>query len=420
MPDVLPTSSIEIFFSYSHRDEELRKELENHLSLLWRQGVAKKWHDRRIGPGTEWAGQINSHLNSAQIILLLVSSDFLASQYCYDIEMRRALERHRNGEAYVIPIILRPVEWTGAPFSDLQCLPIDGKPVVLWPDRDQALAEVAKAITSLVDELNNGINPHARPTWFDNYEPRESHTERRRFSSWTKAPLWLYGGLGLVTLALVIGVFRGNWQKRTTGTDQTSQRSVSRDLTSEGNLNTKIEKPEKFAFAAGWSVALIGQSSKRTGKQIFGRALTELGFGAMEIKELDQQYVALETAARAQRIDYQNFETAKSELLVKVDRSLRTLGSQHTPAYVRFGHDLCALMLLLRFWEKLQTQNNLLSTVSDRLVSLQRSLKGVIVPTSLSEKILALRPSDLTNDTYRINATQALDELLRYFDMPPP
>ena len=93
MPDVLPTSSIEIFFSYSHKDEKLRDELDNHLSSLWRRGIAKKWHDRHIGPGTEWAGEIDAHLDSAQIILLLVTPDFLASNYC-NLEMKRALERH--------------------------------------------------------------------------------------------------------------------------------------------------------------------------------------------------------------------------------------------------------------------------------------------------------------------------------------
>ena len=108
---------IEVFYSYSHRDESLRDELEKHLSIPQRQGVIGNWHDRRIGGGNEWEGSIDDHLNSADVILLLISSDFLASDYCYDIEMSRAMERHEAGEARVIPVILRPVQWYGAPFG---------------------------------------------------------------------------------------------------------------------------------------------------------------------------------------------------------------------------------------------------------------------------------------------------------------
>ena len=98
---------IEVFISYSHKDEALREKLGTHLSLLKRQGVIDEWHDRRIGAGQEWAGAIDEHLNSAAVILLLVSADFVASDYCYDLEMTRALERHDAGDARVIPVILR-------------------------------------------------------------------------------------------------------------------------------------------------------------------------------------------------------------------------------------------------------------------------------------------------------------------------
>src|SRR5262245_30109477 len=103
--------AIEIFYSYAHEDEELRKELEKHLANLRRQGVIGDWHDRRIGAGQEWAGAIDAHLDSARIILLLISADFLASDYCYDIELKQAMARHAGGEARVIPVILRPVDW---------------------------------------------------------------------------------------------------------------------------------------------------------------------------------------------------------------------------------------------------------------------------------------------------------------------
>ena len=108
-----------LFFSYSHRDETLRDELEIHLTMLKRQGVITTWHDRRIGAGKEFGKEISHYLEEAEIILLLVSPDFLASDYCYDVEMARALERHKGGEARVIPVILRPCDWHSAPFRQI-------------------------------------------------------------------------------------------------------------------------------------------------------------------------------------------------------------------------------------------------------------------------------------------------------------
>src|SRR6202045_1561130 len=115
---------VEVFYSYAHEDEALRAELEKHLSLLRRQGVISGWHDRHIAPGADWAQAIDEHLESAVVILLLVSADFLASDYCYGIEMKRALQRHQTNEAAVIPILLRAVDWNRAPFASLQTLKV--------------------------------------------------------------------------------------------------------------------------------------------------------------------------------------------------------------------------------------------------------------------------------------------------------
>jgi len=148
-----PSESSEIFLCYSHKDEKLLKKLETHLSLLRRDKVISIWHDRRIGAGTEWAGAIDEHLNSARMILLLVSADFLASDYCHDVEMERALERHEAGEARVIPIILRPVDWTGARFGKLQGFPKDAKPVTTWKRTDDAFLDIAMGIRQVAEEL---------------------------------------------------------------------------------------------------------------------------------------------------------------------------------------------------------------------------------------------------------------------------
>lgn len=142
-----------LFFSYSHRDEMLRDELEIHLTMLKRQGVITTWHDRRIGAGKEFGKEISHYLEEAEIVLLLVSPDFLASDYCYDVEMARALDRHESGEARVIPIILRPCDWHSAPFAKLLAVPKDGKPVTKYPNQDDAFLEIAGAIRTAANEL---------------------------------------------------------------------------------------------------------------------------------------------------------------------------------------------------------------------------------------------------------------------------
>ena len=145
--------SLEIFYSYAHADEALREHMETHLSLLHRQGLISEWHDRQILAGDEWARDIDQHLETASIILLLISPDFLASDYCYDIEMQRALERHKNGEAQVIPVILRPVDWEGAPFARLKCLPRDARAVTEWDNRDAAFRDIARGIRTAIEQL---------------------------------------------------------------------------------------------------------------------------------------------------------------------------------------------------------------------------------------------------------------------------
>ncbi len=145
--------SLEVFFSYAREDEVLRTELEKHLRILELQGFIKGWHDRDINAGIDWSHEIHKHLNSAHIILLLVSPDFLASRYCYSIEMRRAMERHYAKEAYVIPIILRPIYWKGAPFASLQVLPTDAKPVTSWRSSDEAFLNVTTGIRAVIERF---------------------------------------------------------------------------------------------------------------------------------------------------------------------------------------------------------------------------------------------------------------------------
>jgi internalin A len=144
---------IRVFISYAHKDERHRLALEPHLKLLQRQRLIATWHDRLIKLGTEWADVIDANLEHAKIILLLVSADFIASDYCWEIEMKRALERHGKKEARVIPVIIRDVNWNDAPFAKLQALPKAGKAVMKWADKDSAWRSVADGIEKVAKEL---------------------------------------------------------------------------------------------------------------------------------------------------------------------------------------------------------------------------------------------------------------------------
>jgi formylglycine-generating enzyme required for sulfatase activity len=157
---------ISLFYSYSHRDEELRDRLEEHLGGLRRRGLIENWHDRRIGAGSEWKDAIDEHLATADIILLLISSSFINSDYCWDKEMTKALARHDKGEARVIPVVLKPCYWQESLFARLQMVPRDAKPITSWPDPDEAFVQVVEAIHRAVNEIRlrrSQANPPALP-----------------------------------------------------------------------------------------------------------------------------------------------------------------------------------------------------------------------------------------------------------------
>src|SRR5260370_18714951 len=144
-----PVQPIKVFYSYAHEDERLRRELDAALAVPRRNGVIQDWSDRSILPGGNWKEEIDDKLASADLILLLISSAFVQSEYCWGIELQAAMARHQAGQARVVPVLLRPVYWKGAPFAKLQALPPDGKPVTEWEPRDRAWAIVAEAIDDL-------------------------------------------------------------------------------------------------------------------------------------------------------------------------------------------------------------------------------------------------------------------------------
>jgi len=143
-----------VFFSYSHADTDIRVQLERHLAALRRQNLAEGWHDGKILAGDELDPTILANLDRADVILLLVSADFINSDYCYCTEMGRAFERHAAGEARIIPVILRDCDWQHPPISKVLVTPKDGKPVTSWTNKDEAFADVARQVRKAIEEMN--------------------------------------------------------------------------------------------------------------------------------------------------------------------------------------------------------------------------------------------------------------------------
>lgn len=144
---------VKIFISYAHKDQGYLEELTTHFSLLRREGLIADWSDRKIVAGQDWERQIDSNLELADLIIFLVSPDFIASDYCYGKELVYALEKHDIGKGMVLPIIIRPCEWHAAPFSRIQALPKEGLPISKWEDRDDAWLDTIRQIRIVIEQI---------------------------------------------------------------------------------------------------------------------------------------------------------------------------------------------------------------------------------------------------------------------------
>ncbi len=138
--------ALTLFVSYSHLDEQLKNELLKHLAPLKRLNLIEAWHDRKLKAGDSVDSEISANLGKSDIAIFLISVDFINSQYCYDVELEKALELHAKGELVVVPVILRSCLWQHTPLAKLLALPRDGKAVTAWTDRDEALADVAEGL----------------------------------------------------------------------------------------------------------------------------------------------------------------------------------------------------------------------------------------------------------------------------------
>lgn len=142
---------LRIFISYSHKDKDFREELEVHLAPTKRRRHIDVWTDCNIVAGKDIDREILHKLDGADIVLLLVSPDFLASNYCCLVEMDRAMKRHEDGKAYVVPVILRHCNWSGEVFAGLRATPQDAKPITTWTHRDEAYLDVVQQVNKVLD-----------------------------------------------------------------------------------------------------------------------------------------------------------------------------------------------------------------------------------------------------------------------------
>lgn len=164
--------SYDVFISYSHKDESYLSSLVSHLATLRNEGKIKDWYDREIDAGSEWDAEIRDNLEKAQLILLLISPDFLSSPYCQGVEMQLALERHNANECIVVPVSIRSCDWGESEFAKIQAVPKDAHPVSAYEDQDVAFTEIVKSIRSLLVAKNIELQEHKRANF--NFGPHET------------------------------------------------------------------------------------------------------------------------------------------------------------------------------------------------------------------------------------------------------
>lgn len=146
--------ALKLFISYSKRDKEHLEDLKSHLAPLKREESILTWDDGNILPGEEWDKSIRRELSTADVIILLVSADFMATEYIWK-EIDIAIQRHESGEALVIPVIVRPCSWEFAPFARFNALPEKGRPVTKWENKDEAWQTVVQHIRRLSEKQKN-------------------------------------------------------------------------------------------------------------------------------------------------------------------------------------------------------------------------------------------------------------------------
>ncbi len=160
--------AVDVFISYAREDRSFLRELETHLAPLRHDGIISHWTDEQIVPGESWRNAIAERIRRAKLVLLLVSPDFLASEFCYRVELNDAIAKAKAGSAYVVPIVVRECDWSSAPFAFLQALPEGGRAVAGrdWPSRDAAWKSVIQGLRMTLDETRKRADLRQRQMLF--------------------------------------------------------------------------------------------------------------------------------------------------------------------------------------------------------------------------------------------------------------
>ena len=161
---------VTLFISYSHKDSAYKEELDAHLAPLRREGLLSIWSDCDIQPGGN-LDAIKERLEASDIILLLISADYIQSKFCYEIELHRAMELRNERSAKILPVIVRPCDWKNSPFKQLKALPKDGLPVSEWKSSDEAWSSVAQAIRQICED--KALHLRNYPSGKDRHESPE-------------------------------------------------------------------------------------------------------------------------------------------------------------------------------------------------------------------------------------------------------
>lgn len=151
--------AVKVFISYAHKDEQFKDALVEHMSGLVRADIVSEWNDRKIVPGQDWSDQISENLASSEIILFLISSSFMNSDYCMGVEVQKALSMHKEGSAQLIPIVIRAVDWSDSDLSKIQGLPKDAVPIASWGNEDEAWVNVIRGVKNHIQEFKPKLQP---------------------------------------------------------------------------------------------------------------------------------------------------------------------------------------------------------------------------------------------------------------------
>lgn len=149
-PQPHDATPLKLFLSYAKADAELKERLDNHLTALKRGNLIDVWSDEQVLAGHDWGEAAKTNIQEADIVLLLVSASFIASEHIWKSEVEKAMSRRSEG-VIIVPVALKPVDWGGLPFAGLQGLPRSQKPVTTYNDLDLGLLEVARGVREVVE-----------------------------------------------------------------------------------------------------------------------------------------------------------------------------------------------------------------------------------------------------------------------------